>query len=329
MTTSPNLFPGEYVQGVNIAAVYSGDTVKSGLWRLEEGYEDKAIVKTLDYTSRLAVGTLCNTASGESASMSDLEVALTTFTIFDKVCKHDFDNTNYAMFQQRGVFNKQIPQEVLEAYITSMAEAETANLELIRWSGNTGAATAPQNLQDGVVQYLANAGTYVPVTATAGAIVDPNTVIAELNKVLLATPANIRTKADFKMVVSSATYVAYQAAMAANQAYAMYALQGMNEVNEIRSDKPAFIGKFVGTNVPMYLAAGLDATNGGEVALAGVFANNKQGNLVYVTDALTDQSFISVQDRQATFAAEPFVDIVWSFRQGIAVVRPSEVVLYI
>lgn len=329
LTTSPNLFAGEYVKGVNIAAIYSGDTVKAGLWRLEEGFEDKAIIKLMNYTSRLAVGTLCNTAAGNSVAMADLEVALTTFTIFDQVCKHDLDTTNYAMNQQKGVFNKQIPQEVLEAYIMTMAQNETANLETLRWSGDTASLDPLLSLQDGVVAQLVAAGTAVPVSPTgAGDILDPATVITELNKILAATPANIRTKAGFKLVVSSATYVAYQQALAANTATSNFAIFANNAANNIVNDS-TFIGYFVGTNVPMYLAAGLDATNSGEVALAGVFANNLQGNLIYVTDALSDQSYISVQDRQAVFASEPFVDIVWSFRQGIGIARPAEVVLYI
>lgn len=327
--TSPNLFAGEFVKGVNIAAVYSGDTVKSGLWRLEQGFEDKAIFKLLNYTSRLAAGTICTATPGNSAAMADLEVALTTFTIVDRVCKHDFDTTNYAMYQQRSVFNKQIPQEVLEAYILTMAENETFNLERIRWSGDTTSVDPVLRLQDGVYAQLQAAGTFIPVAPTAaGDILDPTTVIAELKKILLATPANIRTHKNFKLVISSPVYVAYQAAMAANQAYAMYALLGQNAVNEIKSNQPAFVGNFVGTNVPMFLAAGLDDTNAGEVALAGVFANDMSGNLLYATDALSDQSYISVQDRQAVFASDANIDIVWSFRQGVGVARPDEVVLY-
>lgn len=329
MTTNPNLWQGEYVKGVNIASVYGGDTVKSGLWRLEEGFEDKAIVKLLNYSSRLAAGTLCNTAPGESASMADLEVTLTTFTIYDKVCKHDFANTNYAMFQQKGIFNKVIPQEVLEAYIMSMAQAETENLENLRWGGDTASGVPALTLQDGVYKQLNTAGTFIPVAPTAGgAILDATTVIAELNKILAATPANIRTNPNFKLVISSGVYVAYQQALASNQAYAMFALMGQNAVNEIKANMPAYVGTFVGTNVPMFMAKGLDVVNLGEVALAGVFANNEQGNLVLVTDALSDQSFISVQDRQAIFASEPFVDITWSFRQGIGISRPNEIVLY-
>lgn len=328
--TSPNLFAGEYVRGVNIAAVYSGDTVKSGLWRLEQGFEDKAIIKLMNYTSRLAAGTICTATPGNSVGMADLEIALTTFTIIDRVCKHDFDNTNYAMYQNRGVFNKQIPQELIEAYIMTMAQNETFNLERIRWSGDLLSVDPVLSLQDGVVAQLVAAGTAIPITPTgAGDILDPATVITELNKIILGTPANIRTKAGFRLVISSVTYAAYQAAMAANTAFSNYALFGNNQVNEIRSEQPSFIGYFVGTNVPMYLAAGLDDTNAGEVALAGIFTNDMQGNLIYVTDALSDQSFISVQDRQQVFASDANVDIVWSFRQGISVARPAEVVLYI
>jgi len=325
LITNPNLWGGEYVQGVNTAAVLGGDTVQAGLWRLEEGFEDKAIIKTFDYASRLAVGTLCTITSGDSASMADISINLTTFSIFDKVCKDDFSNTNYAMFQQKGVMNKSIPTEVLEAYISSMAGAETFNLENLRWSGDVLSGNPLLALQDGIIKQAVTAGTFVPVAApTIAAITNPATVIAELQKVIGATPARVRMQPNYKLVVSTAIFMAYEQAIAANTALATWNM-GMTVAMQ---NEPIFVGYFAGTKVPMYVATGLDAGYPG-VALAGNFSNDIKGNLVFVTDAISDQASIVVQDRQAIFASEPFIDITWSFRQGMRIVRYGEVVIYL
>lgn len=326
-TTSPNLWQGEYVKGVNSAAILGGDTIKAGLWRLEEGFEDKAIIKKFNYTSRLASGNLCNATPGVSGGMSDLLVQLETFSILDKVCKHDFDNTNYAMYQSKGVFNKEIPREVLEAYIADMAKTETTNLENLRWSGDVTSLDPLLALQDGVIVQLVADSTYVPVTpASASASQTAATVIAEINKVIAATPARIRMQPNFKLIISPEVFVAYEAAIAVSTGVTL-ATWGLG-MTTAQQTEPIFAGFFAGTKVPMYIATGL-SIGYPEVILAGNFSNDKMGNLVFVTDAMSDQAGIIVQDRQATFASEPFIDITWSFRQGMAVVRPEETVLYV
>lgn len=326
LTTSPNLWPGEYVKGVNTAAVLGGDTVKSGLWRIEEGIEDTVIIKLMDYTSRLAVVSLCNAVKGTSNTMSDLAIATSTYTIHDYVCKEDILGTNYDAYQQqKGVFNKVIPQEVLEAYVRNLANHEKMNLEKIRWSGDLTSLDPVLSLQDGVIVKAVADGSFIPVTAIA---ITSSNVIAEINKVIAATPQEIRMAPNYKLVISYEIYIAYQQAVAANQATAMFALMGQNAVMNLQLTMPSYVGQFIGTNIPMYMAGGLSAGYPG-VMLAGLFSNDETGNLIYVTDAITDLATISVMDRQSVFPSEPFMDIVWQFRQGVEVARYPELILYI
>ena len=324
LSTSPNLFPGEWIEGVNKAAVLGGDSVKSNLWRIVEGFEATAIIKVMDYTSRLAVGSLCTAVAGTSNTMADIAVALTTFVIKDVVCKDDILGTNYDAFQQRGVFNKVIPAEVLQAYVMNMANNESQNLENIRWSGDI-AGAGYIALQDGIIVKAVAAGTTIPVVAVA--ITSAN-VIAEINRVIAATPAAIRIRPNFKLIVSYEIFVAYEAAMSANQATATYAVLGQNGVQTLQATAPSYVGMFVGTTIPMYVASGLSVSYPG-VMLAGNFSNDVNGNLIYVTDAFSDLSTIQVQDRQNVFISENKVDIVWAFRQGMEIARYNEVVLYI
>lgn len=328
VTTSPNLWAGEYVKGLNRKAVLGSDTVQANLWRVEQGFESTAIFKTTSYGSRLSVNGRCTAPVGQSFSMADVAVNLSTFSIKELICKDDLNNTNYAMYMQKGTFNKEIPQDVLEAWVEDMAMQERENLELIRWSGDLASATPIRNLQDGIIKKIKASVGYVQVTPTsATASRTAATVIGEINKVLAATPIAVRYAPNFKLVISPEVFNAYQEALSLQAPAAMFALWGNSGLQNVQNGQPSYVGNFINSNVPMYLATGLHTYNP-EVILAGVLSNDQRGNLIYVTDAVSDQAQISVVDRQAINNNDANIDILWSFRQGMAVCRPTEIVLY-
>ena len=331
--TNPNLWQGEYVVGVNTKAVLGGNSVQAGLWRVEEGFGDKAVFKKFDYTSRLATGNLCGATKGQSGSAADVQVLLSPYHIYDEVCKHDFDNTSYAQGQPQGMFNKEIPRELLEAYIMEMAETEAYNLETIRWSGDTTATVNPLvlGLQDGVLKKILASGTAQAVGgASAAAITDPTTVIAELNKLVAAAPSAVSLNPNFKIVVSPDIAVAYRSAIAEKNALANWGMGMTQNLQELQG--VGFIGFLSNTQIPMFMSSGF-VDNGVNdftaTAVAGVFSNDRKGNLIMATDALSDMASINVQDRQSVFIGEPYVDIVWSFRQGVEVMRPEQIAYYL
>lgn len=320
MNTSPNLWGGEFVQGLNTALVLSANDITGGLWRIEEGIKDKAVVKLFNYVSSLQAGNACTvTPSASGSNMSDLAIDLTRFTINEDVCKNDFNNTSYADSLASGALNTQIPREVLEAYLMDMANNEAANTMRLRWMGDTGSADPLLQLQDGIIKVVESSVGYISVTPTAaGASTDPSTVIAEINKALAAIPAAVRNNANFKIVVSPQIYVAYQQALANNTAYATWNFM-FRDVNVAGS----FKGNFAGTEVPLHCVNGLE----GEIMLLGAFDNSKQGNIVLATDALADYASVQVTDLQPS-TGQPFVNFLWSIGQGVNVQRPTEIVLY-
>ena len=332
ITTSPNLWAGEYITGINNKMVFGGDTVKAGLFRIGQSIEDKAIFKLFNYGSRLAAANICNAVAGSSSTMKDLAVPVTTFTIKEEICKQSLVATNYSLNASRGALFTTIPDEVIQAYLDSMAGAEMDNMERIRWSGDTASADAVLALQDGLIKKIKAYGVvpgtgYVRVTpASATASQDAATVIAELNKVVAAASVlPTRRQANFKIVVSPEVASAYEAALAASGALTLATL-GLGQINQSTPDL-TFLGYFSNTRVPMYVANGLRVVNK-EVILAGCFSNDEMGNLLMATDALSDFGGIIVQDRQAVIASQAFIDILWSVRQGVDVARPTEIVLY-
>jgi hypothetical protein len=334
LVTSPNLWAGEYVQGINKAMVFGGDSFQAGLWRHIDSIEDKAIIKLFNYGSRLAVGNLCGVTPGTTSTMSDKVIQVTPFSINERFCKFDIDPTSYAQGNVGNAIYRQIPQEVMEAFLGSMAEAEMDNMERLRWSGDTASADALLQKQNGVIKKIKAYGVvpgtgYVRVTpASATASQDAATVMAELNKVVLAASAlPTRLKPNFKIIVSPEVATAYEAALASNATTGGLTLAtlGMGMIN--RNDVVTFLGYYSNTRIPMYVATGLRSVNK-EVILAGCFSDDINGNMILATNAKKDFQGIVVEDRQAVFASEPFVDIVWSVFQGVDVVRPTEIVLY-
>lgn len=334
MTTNPNLWSGEYVQGLNTEVVLSSDTVVAGLWRVEEGIDDKAIVKMYTADNELEVGNSCSvTPTNDDSVMSDIEVPMVQFTVNKNICKNDFRDTNYSTSSRRGMLNKEIPAEVMQATISQRIKLNAANLERIRWSGD---ATTPSTdpvlaLADGIIVKIQAKGVYdatlnpdgyIEVAATA---ITASNVIAEIQKVVDALPVAIYDHPMTKIVVSPEIKRAYLAALAANTALATWNMPGAN-VNPSNTDL-AFVGYFGITRLPIYVAAGLNTANAG-VMLAGVFTNSLEGNLVLATDALADYQSVQVTDLQPS-TGQQFVNFIWSVGQGVEVLRANELVLYI
>jgi len=329
LNTTPNLWVGQWTQELALKSVLSTDSIQAGLFRVEESIKgDKAIVKLFDYNAPLAVGSLCSVPPSVNGTLSDLQFAVTRYALIERICKRDLANTSYSDSMRPSVYNTTISEEVLRGYVTQLANVKFSQLETVRWSGDTASANININSADGIVKQLKAAAGTVRPTFVNNAITNPNTVIAELNKTIAAIPMNARLNPNLKLVVSPAVYVAYEQAMAANQAYAMYALLGLNGLKNAQGELiSAYRGKFVGTQIPMYVVSGLNGFND-QVAIVAIMNNGIDGNFVLATDAASDFSTIIVEDRSQIFTADQNIDILWEIQQGVKVAFPDQVVLY-
>lgn len=320
MVTNPNLFPGQYVQGISTALVLGANDVP--LFRVEQSIKDTAIVKTMNRTSALQQATLCAANTTGTSSMGDLAIENLPFVVKEAYCKENLAPTNYASQMPAGYANTEFPLEVIQAMVEQIAKEEAYNLAQIRWSGDILSANPLLALQDGIVKKLDVAGNTIqvstPVTITA------LNVVSEINRVLAATPARIRRQAGFKLVVSP-EIAAHLEAAAASTVGVLNQLPLMTDANQ--NNNLDFLGFFVNGRIPVWIATGL-AVHNPNVMIAGNFSNDRTGNLVMVTDALTDFAQVMVQDRQSVLIAQPFYDIVMAVRHGVGIVRTTEVVTY-
>lgn len=325
-----NAWGGDFVQGLNTEVILGGSTVKAGLWRVEPAYGETAVFQRYDVGDDLQVGNLCGLTPTSDSTLTDLAVPLATFSVYKQLCKYDLDKTSFAMRSPASVLGKVFPREVVEAEVSAILAKNTVRLEQIRWVGDTTAANPALASQDGVGTQILQAGNANPVAAaSAAAITSVATVIDELGKLVAAAPAAVQLHPKFKIVVSPAIAVAYRQALASNVALATWNM-GMTQSFQGLQDG-SFLGYLANTMIPMYIASGL-VSNGvndfSATAFAGIFSNDREGNLGYATNGLNDDATMVVQDRQSMFAAEPYLDIVWSMRQAIKVIRPEDIAYY-
>lgn len=130
-------------------------------------------------------------------------------------CVNTFE-ANYLSLQLRAGSNGEevMPTSYADFVVNYVAEKVSADMEKVLFQGNTATASYPYSLCDGLIKKLKADTDVIDVSATASAITATN-VIAELNRLLSAVPAEVRAQANFKMFVSQAVAFAYKQAQAA------------------------------------------------------------------------------------------------------------------
>jgi len=130
-------------------------------------------------------------------------------------CVNTFE-ANYLSLQLRAGSNGEevVPTSYADFVVNYVAEKVSADMEKVLFQGNTATASYPYSLCDGLIKKLQNDGDVIDVSATASAITATN-VIAELNRLLSAVPAEVRSQTNFKIFVSQAIAFAYKQAQAA------------------------------------------------------------------------------------------------------------------
>jgi hypothetical protein len=321
MITSPNLYAGKSRNEVIAPAVYGGDTVKAGLWKVVPTMLSEYVYTTLNFGDTLTAGNFCGAGANTASTLSEIQIVLTRFKADHLICKDNF----------RGTYLEDNPMPAIDAYIETAIRSYTKVLENLRWSGDTALLIPELAIQNGVVRQLVVGGNFIPVAGASTAnITSPTTVIAELNKALAVVPADVRYSADFKIIVAPEVFSAFRQAAWADGNFNA----GLANIQSFATNQdPALgaVGYFY--NIPMYIATGLDAVttapstkaNRG-VALMGIF-NQDNSNLILATDLMADQGRIEVLDLEPTTGSENW-RFKFDFKQGIGVANQSQIVMY-
>jgi hypothetical protein len=159
----------------------------------------------------------CAFTPGGEGSLNQKSMEVAPLKVNLEYCATTFES-NYLSLQLRAGSNNDevVPASYAEFVVNYVAEKVSADLEKVMFQGDTATASYPLSLADGLVkQFLADSDV-IDVSATASAINATN-VIGELNRLLNAVPADVRSQENFKIFVSQEIAFAYKQAQAATQ----------------------------------------------------------------------------------------------------------------
>lgn len=148
------------------------------------------------------------TLNQKTMEVCDLKVNL-------EYCSTTFE-ANYLSLQLRAGSNNEevMPTSYADFVVNYVAEKVSSDLEKVMFKGDTGTASYPYSLCDGLNKQLLADASVIDVSATASTITAAN-VVGELNRVLEAVPAEVRQEANFKIFISQEIAFAYKQAQAA------------------------------------------------------------------------------------------------------------------
>ena len=156
----------------------------------------------------------CSFSSTGEGSLNQKTMEVCDLKVNLEYCATTFE-ANYLSAQLRAGSNNEevVPTSYADFVVNYVAEKVSSDLEKVMFQGNTGTASYPYSLCDGLIKQLQNDSDVVDVSATASAIVSTN-VVGELNRLLSAVAAEVRSAANFKIFVSQEIAFAYKQAQA-------------------------------------------------------------------------------------------------------------------
>lgn len=156
----------------------------------------------------------CSFSSTGEGSLNQKTMEVCDLKVNLEYCATTFE-ANYLSAQLRAGSNNEevVPTSYADFVVNYVAEKVSADLEKVMFQGNTGTASYPYSLCDGLVKQLQADGDVIDIAATASAIVSTN-VVGELNRLLSGVPAEVRSQANFKIFVSQEIAFAYKQAQA-------------------------------------------------------------------------------------------------------------------
>lgn len=325
VTVNPNLYAGKLDPTLYMAQIASAQDISLGLWHVREYFKDKLIFNPMDDSTPLQDASSCGLTPQGTTTIKNVVCELKHLGIYRQFCQDELVNTYFGGLMPQGVWNDQMPVEIVNKIVANITRKKALELQALRWIGDTNNANPALAFQDGILTQLRNLGAqpttpngYIQVTAAA--TIDATNVIAEMNKVINAMPVALITSQKLKLAVSPEIAQAYRQAVAASLPNATW---GMNPANRTSS---LSLGMFANQAIEVVIISSFAAVEGRTMVLANM-SDDEEGNFLLATDALSDYSTFKEGFNQATIV-QPKYEMGWMVRQGVAVKFPNQVVVY-
>ena len=309
-TTYAGEFAGDYIA----ASLLSASTIDDGGLTVKANISFKEVIKKLATTSLVASAS-CDFSPTSTVTLTERILQPTELMVNLQLCKYDFVNDWESQSMGYGL-GQTMPPKFSDFMLAHVAAEVAQNTEQNIWRGDTAAASV--NSFDGFEKLIAASAAAgdIPaaqqVAAVAGGL-DAANIIAEMSKVVDATPASLYGKEDLFLYVGSAAAKFYVQALGGFAANGL----GANGVSNM------------GTQ---WWNNGSLTVNGVKIFVCPGMAANKmyvaqRSNLYFGTGLLNNTNEVKVLD-MADLDASNNVRIVMRFTSAVQFGIASDLVEY-
>ncbi len=278
-------------------------------FRTLPGIKSKTKIATTSFTNILKESS-CEFVAGDQ-TLSAVEIDVCPVSALAEICRFDIEASYLSLSMAKGSGASFEVQPFMNFYWDQMAKEIAAEVEVIRWQGNTAgtgagytASNAYKTLCDGYEKLLLADTAVLDVTATAS--ITPTNVLGELAKVYnsLATnaPQLINRTGDLRFFVSPNIAAAYRQAVAAGNTLS-YVTKNLD---------------FSFLDIKLVVAEGMSA-NKAVLTL--------KDNLIYAFDGEGDGKALKAVNLEDS-VAEPKLRTRANLKVGFYIVNGAEIVYY-
>jgi hypothetical protein len=278
-------------------------------FRTLPGIKSKTKIATTSFSNILKESS-CEFTAGDQ-TLSAVEIDVCPVSALAEICRFDIEASYLSLSMAKGSGASFEVQPFMNFYWDQMAKEIAAEVEVIRWQGNTAgtgagytASNAYKKLCDGYEKLLLADTTVLDVTATAS--ITPTNVLEELAKVYnsLATnaPQLINRTSELRFFVSPNIAAAYRQAVAAGNTLS-YVTKNLD---------------FSFLDIKLVVAEGMSA-NKAVLTL--------KDNLIYAFDGEGDGKALKAVNLEDS-VAEPKLRTRANLKVGFHIVNGAEIVYY-
>lgn len=271
-------------------------------FRTLPGIKSKTKVATTSF-SNLLKDSSCDFVAGDQ-TLSAIEVDVTPVSALAEICRFDIEASYLSQAMAQGSSASFEVQPFMNFYWGEMSKEISAEVEQIRWKGDTSLTGSTfLKLADGYEKQLLADSAVLDVTLTAITVSNVLTAMSAVyNKMATSAPALINRTADLRLYVAPNVAAAYRQAVAAGNTQA-----------------------FVTKNLDLtYLDIKI-------VVAQGMSANKMvltlKDNLIYAFDGEGDGKALKAINLEDT-VAEPKLRTRANLKVGFKIVNPAEIVYY-
>jgi len=272
-----------------------------GNYRTLAGIKYKTKIANVLFDSLLQASTCTWTATDSTLDAIDIDVC--PLSAMAQICRFDIEQSFVSAWMAKGASAPFDVNAFMSYYWDEMSKQISAEIEAIRWQGNTaGVPGTTLDLCDGYEVQLCADAAVVQITAAS---VTASNVIAQMNLVYAAlTPALQGKRNDLRWYVSSNVYAAFL------QATFSYA----------NANIPSIEGGFASTWLGIKLVVAEGMSNNTMVL-------THRDNMIYAFDGDNDAKVLKSVNLEDT-VAEPILRTRVDLKMGFFYTNPSEIVFY-